>query len=182
MDGFEMNKTLMAVILALLIGMISAKIGDILVHPQELAKNAYVIEGVDTPTGGTDKAEADEKVEPIEPLLAKANVENGAQIAKKCLQCHSLEKGGAAKVGPNLWNIVQAKFAHMDGFSYSQALQEKKDQWTYENLNHFLHRPKEFIKGTKMTFAGLKKAQDRADIIAYLRTLSDNPAPLPAGK
>ncbi len=180
MDGFEVNKILMAVILALLIGKAAGKLSEILVHPKELAHNAYIVEGVEVgPEAKGDGGATVDKLEPVEPLLAAADAQNGEKIAKKCLQCHSLEKGGSAKVGPNLWGIVQAKFAHMDGYSYSQPLKDKQGQWTYENLNAFLHKPKEFVPGTKMTFVGIKKVKERADLLAYLRTLSDSPVPLP---
>ena len=181
MDGFEINKILMAAILALLIGMVAGKVGDILIHPQILAKNVIVIEGAED-TGKTAGATNEDKLDPVEPLLAAADVKNGEQIAKKCLQCHSFEKGAAAKVGPNLYNIVMNKFAHMEGYAYSDALKSKTGQWTYENLNAFLHKPKEFIPGTKMAFVGIQKIKDRADLIGYLRTLSDTPTALPAAQ
>lgn len=181
MDGFEVNKILMAIILALLIGKGAGKISEILIHPQQLTQNAYIIEGVEEEsTASAASGKTEDKLEPVEPLLAKADVENGEKIAKKCLQCHSFEKGGASKVGPNLWGIVQARFAHISGYSYSQALNDKKGQWTYENLNAFLHKPKDFVKGTKMAFVGIKKTRERADLIAYLRTLSDSPHALPS--
>jgi cytochrome c len=180
MDGFEVNKILMALILALLIGMVAGKIGDILVSPQKLAQNVYMVEGISEQAETASGGAASEKLEPIEPLLASANPQEGQNIAKKCLQCHSFEKGGSAKVGPNLWGIVNAKLGHVEGYAYSQSLKEKGGQWTYENLNAFLYKPKAFIQGTKMAFVGIKKAKDRADLIAYLRTLSDTPAALPS--
>ena len=180
MDGFEINKILMASILALLIVMVAGKIGDILIHPTTLIKNVVVIEGVVGTGKSTTVIVNDDKLDPVEPLLAAADVKNGENIAKKCLQCHSFEKGAAAKVGPNLYNIVMNKFGHMEGYAYSDALKSKTGQWTFENLNAFLHKPKEFIPGTKMAFVGIQKVKDRADLIAYLHTLSDNPFALPA--
>lgn len=177
MDGFEINKVLMAVLLALLIGMVGAKIGHVLVNPLFLTQNAFVIEGVEEETAG-GQAAAEEKLEPIEPLLAKANIDNGKSIAKKCIQCHTLAKGEPNKVGPNLYGIVNAKLGHLGDFAYSSALKAKGGEWTYENLNAFLYKPRAFIEGTKMAFAGIKKTQERADLVAYLRTLSDSPASL----
>ena len=89
------------------------------------------------------------------------------------------DKGGANKVGPNLWNIVDRKKASHEGFSYSSGLQAKGGDWTYEDINHMIFKPQGYVRGTKMAFAGLVKEQDRADVIAYLRTMSDSPAPLP---
>ena len=100
-------------------------------------------------------------------------------VFKKCRACHTNEKGAGHRVGPDLWNIVNRPKGHAPGFSYSEAMAAKGGEWTYEDLDHFLRKPKDFVPGTKMGFAGLKKAKDRAAVIAYLRTLSDSPVPLP---
>ena len=118
-------------------------------------------------------------VEPISGLLASADTAKGQEIAKKCAACHSFGKGEKAKVGPNLYGVVGGPTAHMEGFNYDDAIKNLKTTWTYENINHFIDNPKGFAPGTKMTFPGLPKAQDRADVIAWLRTQSDNPPPLP---
>lgn len=180
MDGFEWNKVLMGIILALLIGKVSGKVSDILIAPDINSKNPYIFAEVKA----DKKVGADEtdSLDPIEPLLASADPEAGQKVIKKCLQCHTVDKGGKNKVGPNLWNIVDAPYGKVDGFSYSAALKEEASQgkkWDYESLNGFLHKPKKYLKGTKMAFVGLKKAKDRANLIAYLRSLSDSPAPLP---
>ena len=112
-------------------------------------------------------------------MLAAANADAGQKVAKKCTACHSFTKGGANKVGPNLWNVVGGKPASVSGYKYSGAMSGMTVNWEYEELNKFLYKPKAYLKGTKMSFAGLKKARDRATIIAYLRSLSDNPKPLP---
>lgn len=179
MDGFELNKVLCAILLALLIGMVSHKVADWLIAPMWLAKDVYQIDIVEENPSQTGPVATEEVIEAVEPLLAKASAENGQNIAKKCLQCHTFEKGGANKVGPNLWNVVGIKVAHSDTFAYSSAFKAHKGEWTYENLNHYLYKPQKFIPGTKMAFAGLKKTQERADLIAYLRTLSEAPKPLP---
>ena len=99
---------------------------------------------------------------------------------KKCTACHTFDEGGANKVGPNLWNVVGRPIASAGSYKYSDGLQEKSgDSWSYENLDGYLHKPKDWAPGTKMSFAGLKKVKERADLIVYLRSLSDSPAPLP---
>ena len=180
LDGFEINKIAAAGLVALLIGMVSSKISDVVVSPQKLAQNSYVVEGVED----TAKPGVPVKVgpEPIEPLLASADVERGKTAAKKCLQCHVFEKDGPNKIGPHLYGVVGQKIAHVAGFAYSSAFTALKGEWTFQSLNEFLYKPAGFAKGTKMSFAGITNHQERADVIAYLNSLSDSPQPLPAVK
>lgn len=125
-------------------------------------------------------AAAEAALEPVGPLLAKANAANGEKLAKVCATCHTFVKDGANKVGPNLYGIVGNHRAHLDGFAYSAAMKAQSgEKWDYESLNKYLNKPKDVVPGTKMAFAGLKKASDRADVIAYLRTLADSPVALP---
>ncbi|HYG91896.1 MAG TPA: cytochrome c family protein [Azospirillum sp.] len=175
----EANKIFGAILLALLIGTLSGFIAEVLVHPKPLEKAAYVIAVPETaakteagaaPTGGPAA---------IGPLLASADLAAGQTAAKACAACHSFNKGEPGKVGPNLYGLVGGPKAHVQGFAYSDALAKKGGNWDYEDLNRFLHDPKGYAPGTKMTFAGVKKDQERANIIAYLRSLSDNPPPLP---
>jgi cytochrome c len=116
----------------------------------------------------------------LKTLLASADPTAGEKVFNKCKACHNAEKGGANQVGPNLWNIVGAPIAHHEGFNYSSALAGKSGgTWTYEDLDTYLKSPKTFAPGTKMTFAGLNKPDDRANVIAFLRSRSDSPPPLP---
>ncbi len=179
MDSFEFNRILAAVLIALLIGMLVTKLSDTLISPHMLSKAAFPIEVAEDPNAAPAEAQQEVKVEPVEPLLAAANVEHGQEVAKKCLQCHTFEKGGANRVGPNLWNVVGNKVAHMETYSYSSVFKTHGGTWTYDQLNDYLYHPSKHMPGTKMAFAGVKKTQDRADLIAYLRTLSDAPIPLP---
>ncbi len=177
MSGFEYNKIAAAILIALLVGLIASLVADSLIHPKKLEKNVYIVEGVGEPTPSI--TQSTETIEPITPLLASANIEKGKEIYKKCVQCHTPDKGEPNKVGPNQWGIVGAPIAHRTDYAYSEAMKSKGGTWDYETLNDFLASPKKFIPNTKMAFIGLPKAQDRADLIAYLRTLSDNPLPLP---
>lgn len=115
----------------------------------------------------------------LEELLKTADVAAGEKAGKKCLACHSFDKGGPAKIGPNLWDIVGAKQASVEEYKYSDALKSLAGEWSYEELDRFLSAPKEYVGGTKMAFPGLKSAEERAAVIAWLRTLSDSPRPLP---
>ena len=115
----------------------------------------------------------------IAAMIGKADADKGKRVFNKCKACHTVDKGDKNGIGPNLWNVINAKKAAHDGFKYSKALVAMGDTaWTYENLNAFLLKPRDYAKGTKMTFAGLRKDSDRANVIAYLRTLADTPAPL----
>lgn len=170
----DFNKLAGAAILTALVLMVIGAIGNALVHPRGAAT------AVASVPAAPARPEAPPEPEiPIAVLLADADVEKGARVFKKCRTCHTTESGGKNKVGPNLWNVVNAARAGRDGFSYSKALRAKEGSWTYESLNAFLVKPKAYVPGTKMVFAGLRKARDRADVIAYLRGLSDDPAPLP---
>lgn len=176
--SLEMNKIAGAVLVGGLVTLVSGLLADMLVRPTEVAHVAMAVP--EAPAEGPGEAPAPRVVEPVLGLLASADTAAGEAISKRCTTCHTFEAGGPAKVGPNLFGIVGAPHAHMEGFAYSPAMQALHDQpWTYEALNHFLENPKGAVPGTKMVFPGLKKVQDRADLIAWLRTLADTPAPLP---
>ncbi len=178
MNSFEFNKIAAAVLIALLVAMVASLIGEALVSPSKLEKNAYVVD-VSAVSAPSSDSEKEKPLASISPLLAKANPANGEIIFKKCKACHTVEKSEPPKMGPNLWGIVMNKIAHAADYAYSAVIKEKGGQWDYENLNHFLHKPREFAPGTKMTFIGIASDQDRADLIAFLRQKADTPAPLP---
>ena len=172
----DVNKVAGAAILVLLSLWVIEIIGDGLVRPTSHGAAEIKVAAKSKPGKVVAKAAP---LEPVSPLLAAANTAKGKKTFKKCAACHTTEKGGKNKVGPNLWNIVNAGRGGKDKFSYSRALKATAGNWSYESLNAFLAKPKAFIPRTKMAFPGLKKAKDRANVIAYLRTLSDSPAPLP---
>jgi len=175
--SLETNKVLAAILTAGILASGSGVISRILYHPTAPEENSYVIEVPQTEAGAGEAAEPE--AVPLPALLAQANPEKGASEAKKCAACHSEEKGGPNKIGPPLWGVVGRDIASVEGFEYSDALPSKEGQWTYENLFEFIRSPKDWAPGTKMAFAGIKSPEDRADLLAFLRTLADEPVPLP---
>jgi len=173
-DDLLLNKILGALLGSLLVWQVSVHIGDMLYRPQELETAAYVIDVPQSAGPGGEAAAVS-----LPNLLADASPENGARIAKKCASCHSFDKGGRNGTGPNLWGIVGAKRAHLDSFNYSNALESLGGIWDYQSLFEFLANPKKFLPDTSMTFIGLPKAKDRADILAYLQQQGDDPVPFP---
>lgn len=177
MDGFELNKIMGAVLGTLLITLALNIIAGGIFAAHKPARPGFEIAVTEAPAAAPGKKAAPEV--PIEQLLAKADVEKGKTVSKKCHVCHNFEKGGGRKIGPDLYGIVGRARASMADFPYSDAMKSHPGKWTVQELNKFLTNPRKDIPGTAMAFLGLPKAKDRANIIAYLNTLSDNPQPLP---
>jgi cytochrome c len=178
MNSFELNKILGAILGTCLITLALNIGAGAIFAPEKPSKPGYNI-AVKEQGEGEKAGAAKEPEQPIETLLAKASVEKGQATARQCQACHTFDKGGPNRVGPNLWNVVNRARASESGFNYSTAMKGKGGNWSFDELNKFLANPRSYIPGTAMTFAGLSRAEQRADVIDYLHTLADNPVPLP---
>jgi cytochrome c len=181
MDSFELNKIIGAVLGTVFVVFTIGIVSDSIFAEHAPEKPGFVIAALEEGAGGGETEE--EGPEAIGPLLASADVAAGETVFKKCTACHTVDKGGANKVGPNLWDIVNRPVASHEGFGYSAGMREFSQggsvAWDYEHLSNFLLSPRKAVPGTAMGFAGLKNIEERANVIAYLRTLADTPAPLP---
>jgi cytochrome c len=177
MNSFELNKVLGAVLGTCLILLALNITAGAIFSPAPPTKPGYEIAVQEASPDSKESAPA--APEPIETLLASASIDRGMTSAKKCAACHTFEKGGPNRVGPNLFGIVNRPKHSHEGFNYTAAMKSQTGEWTIDQLNVYLTSPKTMVPGTAMAFAGIPRASERADLLAYLNTLADNPAPLP---
>jgi cytochrome c len=181
MDSFEWNKILGAVLGTAMFVLVVRFAGEAIFEPEKPAKPGYVVEGVQeasTASGPTQPVE--EALPDFGTELPKADVAAGKDVSVRCEQCHNLAKGGPNGTGPNLWGVVGRARAEHPGFTYSSAMMADHGTWDYEKLFRFLKLPAAYVPGTKMSFAGLRSATDRINLLAYLRTQADSPLAIPA--
>ncbi|MFN3230979.1 MAG: c-type cytochrome [Alphaproteobacteria bacterium] len=178
MDSFELNKLAGAVLFAGLIVLGINEISSMVTPHQDETARGYEVPGVELASHGGEAEDA--APEPtLAELLASADLDDGAKSFRKCTTCHTIDDGGANRVGPNLYDTVGASFGHIDGFNYSGALLEMGGTWGYEELDAWLENPRAFIPGNKMAYGGIRDAQERANLIMYLHANTTNPPPLP---
>ena len=179
MDSFELNKIIAAILMVALLVIGLGKVADTIFHVKKPKSPGYQVE-VENQVGSntTQITENVEKIN-IAAVMALGDVVSGEKIFKKCAACHSINEGGKNKIGPALYNVVGRAVGGVNDYKYSKALASYGKDWTFEELNGFLQKPASYLKGTKMSYAGLRKEKDRASVIKYLNQKSDSPKPLP---
>jgi cytochrome c len=179
MDAVEVNKVASAVLSALLVIFGGRTVLDIVYQEKKPEKPGWALPVTEPATEVKQQAPAAFDPSQVVALLAKANPDAGKDAFRKCQQCHTADKGGRNLVGPNLWDIVGRKVGEAPGFAYSEALKNHGGEWSFEELARYLHDPKSAIPSNKMAFPGVKDSDELADLLAYLRSLSDTPTALP---
>ena len=173
-----MNKIIASIILAIILVLGINKITDIIFYVEKPEKSAYQIANVSTTATKTTSASSGVGSGEIMALLASASVADGEKVFKKCAACHSIAKGGGNKIGPALWGVLGRQVGSISDYKYSKAMTAHGKLWSFEEMNGFLTKPKDWIKGTKMSFLGLKSKKERAAVILYMNEKTDNPLPL----
>ena len=181
MDSFELNKIIAAVLMTALIVIGINKFSDVIFHVEKPEQSAYKVEGVELALSSSDSvAKVKEVVQlDIKQILAMGDLVHGEKVFKKCSACHMIASGGKNMIGPNLWGVIGRTAGSISDYKYSKAMVAYAKQWNFEEMNSYLIKPQAYIKGTKMAFAGLRKEKDRASVILYLNSKSDNPKTLP---
>ena len=185
MDSFEINKIIAAILVVFLVVFGIGKISDLVFHVKKPNTSAYQVEVTTGETlelvGNSQNSNISNSHGQVDisKLMAIGDANEGKKVFKKCSACHSIKKGGKNKIGPALYNVLGRNAAALENYKYSKAFTDYAKTWTFEEMNKFLTKPQEYIKGTKMAFAGLKKGKDRASVIIFMNLNSDSPLPLP---
>jgi len=175
-----MNKIIVSIVFAVILVLGINKVTDVIFYVEKPEKSAYQVASVTTvaSTTSTETDSTNSEAGNIMALFASASAAEGAKVFKKCAACHSIKEGGANKIGPALWGVLGRPAGSVPGYKYSKAMAAHGKNWSFEEMNGFLIKPKDWIKGTKMSFAGLRSAKDRAAVILYMNENSSNPLPL----
>jgi len=175
-----MTKIIVSIVIALILILGINKITNVIYYVEKPEKSAYQLDSISEVASASniEVGSSDADSENIMALFASTSSEEGAKIFKKCAACHSISQGGANKIGPALWGVLGRKAGSVPDYKYSKAMAAHGKIWTFEEMNGFLIKPKDWIKGTKMSFAGLKNAKERAAVILYMNENTDNPLPL----
>ena len=175
-----MNKIIVSIVFAIILVLGINKVTDVIFYVEKPEKSAYQVANVTTvsSTASTETSSVSSESGNIMALFASTSAAEGAKVFKKCLSCHSIAEGGANKIGPALWGVLGRPAGSVPGYKYSKAMAAHGKNWSFEEMNGFLTKPKDWIKGTKMSFAGLKKAKDRAAVILYMNENTNNPLPI----
>jgi len=175
-----MNKIIVSIVFAIILVLGINKITNVIFYVEKPEKSAYQVTNVTTVASNTstETSSTSPESENIMALFASTNVVEGAKVFKKCAACHSIVEDGGNKIGPALWNVLGRKVGSLPDYKYSKAMSAYGKSWTFEEMNGFLIKPKDWIKGTKMSFAGLKNGKERAAVILYMNENTNNPLPL----
>jgi len=178
MNSFEINKIIAAIILTIVIVFGVNKVADAIYSVKAPEGNTYNIVTETKEISKSDTVNVGSNAN-VSALLALGNIDHGKMVFKKCAACHSVSKGGGNKIGPALWGVIGKKAGSTSDYKYSKAMSGFGKIWDFEGINTFLIKPKDYVKGTKMAYMGLKKEKDRASVILYLNGQGDSPLPLP---
>ena len=175
-----MNKIIVSIVFAVILVLGINKFTDVIFYVEKPEKSAYQVASVTTVTNATsaETSSTNSETGNIMALFASTSATEGAKVFKKCAACHSIKEGGANKIGPALWSVLGRAAGSVPGYKYSKAMAAHGKNWSFEEMNGFLVKPKDWIKGTKMSFAGLKNAKDRAAVILYMNENTNSPLPL----
>ena len=172
-----MNKIIVSIVFAIILVVGINKVTDVIFYVEKPEKSAYQVASVTT-IASTASAETSSETGNIMAIFASTSAAEGAKVFKKCAACHSIAEGGKNKIGPALWGVLGRQAGSLPDYKYSKAMAAHGKKWSFEEMNGFLIKPKDWIKGTKMSFAGLKKPKERAAVILYMNENTNSPLPL----